>query len=72
MSEDWVDDETMTRDATLARFTALGPELAHGPRLPAGGYLVASLPSFGQGVTFRPVFSPFRYTMQVAPQTMSA
>jgi hypothetical protein len=49
MSEDWVDDETMSREETLARFEALNPELARGPRVPAGGYVVSSIPSFSQG-----------------------
>jgi hypothetical protein len=31
MTEDWVDDATLTREETLARFRALGPESTGGP-----------------------------------------
>jgi hypothetical protein len=72
MSEDWVDDETMSREETLARFEALDPELARGPHVPAGGYVVSSIPSFSQGKTSWPGFSTFGSTLKGSPQPASA
>jgi hypothetical protein len=72
MSEDWVDDETMSREETLARFEALNPELARGPRVPAGGYVVSSIPSFSQGKTSGRGLHSFGSTLQVTHQPASA
>lgn len=49
MSKDWVEDESLPREETLERFSALGPEPTRGP-LPAGGVLVRPTCSFGPGV----------------------
>jgi hypothetical protein len=73
MSEDWVDDETMSREETLARFAALNPEPARGPHLPAGGYVVSSFLSFSEGLMLEPPrVSSFGSTIQVTPQPASA
>ena len=72
MSEDWLDDDTMSREETLARFAALNPEPARGPRLPAGGYVVSWIPSFSQGKTSTPGSPSFGSTLQVTPQPASA
>ena len=50
MSEDWVDDENLSRDETLARFEGLSPEPTGGPPtggLPGGGQFVTPVYTFG-------------------------
>lgn len=50
MDKDWVDDESLSREETLARFRALGPEPTRGPALPAGAVIVTTPESYGAGV----------------------
>lgn len=46
MADDWLDDDDMTREETLARFEALKPEVTRGP-LPAGGRFVGVSNTYG-------------------------
>ena len=72
MGEDWLEDETMSREDTLARFAALEPEPAVGPHIPAGGYLVRSVYSFAEGVTVDPWHTSVGSPVGAVPQPLSA
>ena len=67
MDKDWVDDESLSRDETLARFRALGPEPTHGPPLPAGAVIVNTPDSYGTDETITITGgSPLRVTSSQA------
>lgn len=71
MNDDWLEDETMSHEETLARFAALSPEPTRGPRLPADGYVVHAVPSYSQGVLLTPSPSSVGPVVQRGPQTAS-
>ena len=54
MSNDWLDDDTASREDTFERFEALDPEYARGP-LPAGGHLVKRAETYGPGTVSKTI-----------------
>ncbi len=75
---DWVEDESMSREETLARFRALGPERTVGPRdpapLPGGARIITVIRSFNTAVTVpaRRVDAPAQFGGGSQPQTAAA
>lgn len=61
MNQDWVEDDLLTREETMARFRALGPSATRGP-LPAGGVIITVPPSYGPGAISRFGGNPLRVT----------
>jgi hypothetical protein len=61
MDQDWVEDESLTREETLARFRALGPTPTRGP-LPGGAVIVTTPQSYGGGAITVVGGSPLRVT----------
>ncbi len=61
MDKDWVDDESLTREETMARFRALSPESTRGP-LPGGAVIVTVTSNYGPGAISRSGGSPLRWT----------
>jgi hypothetical protein len=74
MDNDWVDDDSLSRDETMERFRALGPVPTRGP-LPGGAVIMTPPQSYGAGAITRSGGNPLRvvsaYSLGTTAQTVA-